>query len=61
MKSIIIGGTVIANKSSAINFITRINNLIPLDGYEAAAVLTDYEERLVNAGFVTWEEVELCC
>lgn len=58
MKSIVISGTVITNKRQAINLIERLNKMfLQSKSYELALVIDDYTERLVNAGFLTWNEV----
>lgn len=59
MKSLIIAGTVITTKRQAKNLIKRLNGYFLKDkSMEMSLVISDYEERLVNAGFLTWEEVE---
>lgn len=58
MKSLLILGTVIVNKTQAKNLVSRVNKLF--DGsMESSVAILDIEERLVSAGFLTWEEVEL--
>ena len=58
MKSIVISGTVITNKRQAISLIERLNKMfLQSKSYELALVIDDYTERLVNAGFLTWNEV----
>lgn len=57
MKAIVIASTVIANKQQALSLVRRLNGYF--DGtYEMSLVIDDYIERLVNAGFLTWEEAE---
>lgn len=57
MKSLLIAGTVITNKEQARNLVTRVNTLF--DGsMESSVAIYDIENQLVNAGFITWEEVE---
>lgn len=59
MKAIVIAGTVITNKGQAINLLKRLNRYFDGDrSYEMAIALDDYTERLVNAGFLTWEEAD---
>lgn len=58
MKSLLICGTVIVNKTQAKNLVNRVSKLF--DGsFESSVAISDIEERLVKAGFLTWEEVEL--
>ena len=59
MKSLIIAGTVITTKQQAKNLIKRLNGYFLKDkSMEMSLAISDYEERLVSAGFLTWEEVE---
>lgn len=61
MKSLIIGGTVITSKKQAIAFLARAEKfLFEKNGlsYETILALDNYQERLVNAGFLTWDEAE---
>ena len=58
MKAISICGTVITNKRQAISLIERLNKMfLESKSYEMAFVIDDYTERLVDAGFLTWDEV----
>lgn len=58
MKSLLICGTVIANKTQAKNLVNRVSKFF--DGSVESSVAISYiEEKIVNAGFLTWEEVEL--
>ena len=58
MKSLLICGTIIINKTQAKNLVNRVNKLF--DGsMESSVAILDIEAQLVNAGFLTWEEVEL--
>lgn len=59
MKALMIANTVITNKTQAINLIKRLNGYFDTDkSYSMALVIDDYTERLVNAGFLTWEEAD---
>lgn len=59
MKTIMIANTVICNKTQALNLISRLNKYFESDkSYSMAAVIDDYTERLVKAGFITWDDVE---
>lgn len=59
MKALLIAHTVIANKQQAKNLVKRLNKYFLEDTSIAmSTVITNYEEQLVNAGFLTWEEVE---
>ena len=58
MKSLLILGTIITNKNSAKNLVTRIYSLF--DGsMESSVAISNIECQLVSAGFLTWEDVEL--
>lgn len=60
MKALLIANTVITTKAQAISLIKRLNSYFLEDkSYEMALVIDDYTERLVKAGFITWEEAEL--
>lgn len=59
MKSIMIANTVITNKAQALNLVNRLNKHFESDrSYEMALVIDDYTERLVTAGFITWDDVQ---
>lgn len=59
MRSILIANTVITNKTQAKRLIETLNRYFPKNkSIEMALVIDDYAERLVTAGFLTWEEVE---
>ena len=59
MKAIVIASTVITNKAQALNLITRLNKHFESDkSFEMALVIDDYTERLVNAGFISWADVQ---
>lgn len=59
MKALIIAGTVITTKEQAKNLVKRLNNYFLEDmSVEMAFVIDDYTNRLVEAGFLTWEEIE---
>ena len=58
MKALVIGGTVITSKSQARSFLKRLETLFDANrSYEMALVIDDYTKKLVNAGFLTWEEI----
>ena len=58
MKSIVIAGTVITNKAQATSLVARINSYVDFNSWEAALAADQMVERLVNAGFLTWEEAD---
>ena len=59
MKTLMIANTVICNKAQAINLLARLNKYFEDDkSYAMALVVDDYTERLVNAGFITWDDVQ---
>ena len=58
MKSLLICGTVITNKEQAKNLVSRVNTLFDCT-MESSVAIFDIEKQLVNAGFLTWTEVEL--
>ncbi len=59
MKSLLIAGTVITTKEQAQNLIRKLNLRFLEDKcYEMATVIDDYTERLISAGFLTWDEAE---
>lgn len=61
MKSLLIGGTVITNKSHAMDFIARTEKFLNEKygfTFEAVLAMDSYKEKLVSAGFLTWEEAE---
>lgn len=59
MKSLIIANTVITTKEQAKNLIKRLNSYFVKDtSIGMSLVIDDYTKRLVNAGFLTWEEAE---
>lgn len=59
MKAIMIANTVITNKAQALNLIDRLNKHFESDkSFEMALVIDDYTERLVNAGFIRWADVQ---
>lgn len=58
MKSLLILGTVITNKEQAKNLVNRVNNLFDCT-MESSVAIHEIEEKIVKAGFLTWEEVEL--
>ena len=54
----IIIGRIVSNKEQASNLIADLSKRF--DGtMEASVAISDIEERLVNAGLITWEEAEL--
>ena len=58
MKALVIGGTVITSKSQARSLLKRLEKLFDANrSYEVALVIDDYTERLINAGFLTWDEI----
>lgn len=59
MKTLMIANTVICNKTQALNLLGRLNKYFEDDkSYAMAAVIDDYTERLVNAGFIDWDDVQ---
>jgi len=59
MKAITICSTVICNRRQALNLLARLNKYFESDkSYAMALVIDDYTERLVNAGFITWDDVQ---
>ena len=58
MKAITICNTVIANKAQAINLVQWLNSQFD-HSIESAFVIDELTERLVNAGFITWEDAEI--
>lgn len=58
MKSLLILGTVITNKEQAKNLVNRVNKLFDFT-MESSVAIHEIEEKIVKAGFLTWEEVEL--
>ena len=59
MKSLLIANTVIATKQQAKDLIRKLNSYFEESRcIEMALVIDDYTEKLVNAGFLTWEEAE---
>jgi len=58
-KALMIAGTVITNKGQDLRLIKKFNQYFQEDtSYEMALAIDNYTERLVNAGFLTWEEAE---
>lgn len=59
MKSLLIANTVITNKEQAKRLVKKLNQCFDESkSYEMAFVVDELTERLVNVGFLTWEEVE---
>lgn len=59
MKALLIANTVITNKEQARNLMKKLNSFfLEEKTYEMASVIDEYAERLVSAGFLTWEETE---
>lgn len=59
MKAIMIANTVITNRQQALNLVSSLNKHFETDkSYEMALVIDDYTERLVNAGFISWDDVQ---
>ena len=57
MKPLFILGTFITNKESAKNLVTRLYNRF--DGsMESSVAIGEVKSQIVNAGFLTWDEVE---
>ncbi len=57
MKPLFVLGTFITGKESARRFINRLYSRF--DGtMESSVAIGDIEARIVNAGFLTWDEVE---
>lgn len=58
MKSMIITGTLIT-KETAPGYLKRVAGYLQRDlTMEASNVLSEIESRIVNAGWLTWAEVE---
>lgn len=55
MKSIIICNTVITSKAQAMNLVRWLNNQFD-NTVESAIAIDELTERLVNAGFITWQD-----
>lgn len=61
MKSLLIANTVITTKEQAKNLVKRLNSYFMEDtSYEMSLVIDEMTEKLVNDGFLTWEEAETC-
>lgn len=59
MKTLIIAGTVITNRAQALNLVKRLNKYFETDkSIEMALALDRYTEQLVNAGFITWSDID---
>ena len=59
MKIIKVANTLVSNKRQAIKLIKRLNKYFTEDkSYTMAIVVDECSEKLVNAGFLTWEEIE---
>lgn len=57
MNPLFILGTFITNKESARSFVTRLYSRF--DGsMESSVAIGDIETQIVNAGFLSWDEVE---
>ena len=59
MKTLVIAGTVIANKETAKNVVKRLNNSLDTLSYESVLAVDMIIEKIVNTGFLTWEETEI--
>lgn len=58
-KALMIAGTVITNKGQTLRLIKKFNQYFQEDkSVEMALAIDNYTERLVTAGFLTWEEAE---
>lgn len=55
MKSIIICNTVITSKAQAMNLVRWLNSQFDKT-VESAIAIDELTERLVNAGFITWQD-----
>lgn len=55
MKSIIICNTVITSKAQAMNLVQWLNSQFD-NTVESAIAIDELTERLVNAGFITWQD-----
>jgi hypothetical protein len=55
MKSIIICNTVITSKAQAMNLVRWLNSQFD-NTVESAIAIDELTERLVNAGFITWQD-----
>ena len=55
MKSIIICNTVITSKEQAMNLVRWLNSQFDKT-VESAIAIDELTERLVNAGFITWQD-----
>ena len=59
MKTLLIANTVITTKEQAKELLVRLNSyFLESKSYEMALAIDNYTERLVAAGFLTWEEAE---
>lgn len=59
MKTLLIANTVITTKEQAKELLARLNSyFLESKSYEMALAIDNYTERLVAAGFLTWEEAE---
>ena len=56
--SISVPGSVITNKTAEGYLLRLAKHLLNDLSMESSIVLTEIEERIVNAGFLTWEQVE---
>ena len=56
--SISVPGSVITNKTARGYLLRLARHLLNDLSIESSIVLTEIEERIVNAGFLTWEQVE---
>lgn len=59
MKALLIAGTVITNREQALGLVSRLNAYFADDcTIECALAIDQMCEQLVNAGFITWADVE---
>lgn len=59
MKALLVANTVITTKEQAKNLIKRLNSLFLEDtSIGMTLAIDDYTERLVSAGFLSWEDAE---
>lgn len=58
MKTLLILGRIITNKEQAMSLIAQLSNI--WDGsIESSVAILEVEDRLVKAGFLTWDDCEL--
>ena len=58
MKTLLILGRIITNKEQAMSLITQLSRLADNSMEQSVAIL-EVEDRLVKAGFLTWDDCEI--